>query len=98
MIPEDTMRTYHASPSRTSYIASRTYICRRCGDAFARVSVAGNEFIPYGGLCETCPPLWGWLGGSVLDELRPEFNASLPHEAWLREVELHCRWVEKGEA
>lgn len=92
------MRTYQSSLIRGAYIASRTFICRRCGEPVAKVDVGGNEFIPWGCLCESCPPFEGWIPGSILDGGNTHFNSSLPLEAWLREVEIHCRWAEKGEA
>lgn len=96
------MRTYQSSPLRRDrllrgdQLPSRIFICVECGEAFARVRAEG-DFMAYHGVCEACPPRWWTIPGSVLDELRPDFNASLPHEAWLWEVELHCRWAEKGE-
>lgn len=91
------MRTYQSRPIRSTYLPSRTFICMRCGEAWAKVD-SGNEWIAYRGICEACPPLEGWLPGSIYDGLRADFNTSLPLEAWLREVEIHCRWAEKGEA
>lgn len=89
------MISYHATPLRGVYLAGRTFICRRCGIPFAQVST-GSEFIPCGGICESCT-MAEWVPGSILDSLRPDFNRSLPLEAWLREVELHCRWAERGD-
>lgn len=90
------MISFESAPVRGAYIASRTFICRRCGEAYARVD-SGCEFIPWGGICESCPPMHGWVAGSILSDTDQDFNRSLPLIAWQREVELHCRWAERGE-
>lgn len=75
---------------------SIAYFCPTCGEVWARVVVAGQEFMVWTMSCRKHqPPFRLTVAGSMLQLWNHDHNASLPRGALLREVLVHCDWFEK---
>ena len=77
------------------YPFSRVYVCAHCGRAFARLTFAGQSFIPWTVACERCPPPFsGVIPGSIELPWERPFD-SMPAGLLQREALLHIAHWER---
>ena len=72
---------------------SLAYFCPTCGEVWAMVVVAGQQFRVWSMPCAKHPPPYRVVvAGSMMLDWDRVYNDALPHDVLRREVLIHAEW------